>query len=70
MSHIEVYIHFVWSTKNREKLLPTKQIRKTVWNHIKENGREKGIYILIPLMAIQITATVWSPWEMIKQFEK
>ena len=45
MSHIEVYIHFVWSTKNREKLLPTKQIRKTVWNHIKENGREKGIYI-------------------------
>ena len=45
MSHIEVYIHFVWNTKNREKLLPTKQIRKTVWNHIKENGREKGIYI-------------------------
>jgi len=45
MSYIEVYIHFVWSTKNRKNLLPTLEIRKKVWNHIKENAQKKGIYI-------------------------
>lgn len=45
MSYIEVYIHFVWATKYREKLLPTKQIRKALWDHIKENAIKKGIFI-------------------------
>ncbi len=45
MSFIEIYIHFVWATKNREKLLPTKQIRERVWEHIKENAQKKGIFI-------------------------
>lgn len=45
MPFVKVYIHFVWSTKNRYPFLATKDIRIKVWNHIKENAKEKGIYI-------------------------
>lgn len=45
MPFIKVYIHFVWSTKNRLPLLTTKEIRQKVWNHIKENAKEKKIHI-------------------------
>ena len=45
MPFVKVYIHFVWSTKNREPLLATKEIREQVWRHIQEYAKEKGIYI-------------------------
>ena len=45
MSFVKVYIHFVWSTKNRKPFLHTRDIRFRVWNHIYENGKEKGIFI-------------------------
>lgn len=45
MPFVKVYIHFVWSTKNREQFLATKEIRQKVWQHIKENAKEKGIFI-------------------------
>jgi putative transposase len=45
MPFIIVYIHFVWSTKNREPFLETKEIRDKVWFHIKDNAQKKGIYI-------------------------
>ena len=45
MPFIKVYIHFVWSTKNRVPLLNSKEIRLKVWNHIKENAHKKGIFI-------------------------
>ncbi|MDQ2721328.1 MAG: IS200/IS605 family transposase [Bacteroidota bacterium] len=45
MPFVKVYIHFVWSTKNREPFLSTKEIRKKVWLHIRENARLKGIFI-------------------------
>jgi REP element-mobilizing transposase RayT len=45
MSFIKVYIHFVWSTKNWEPILKTKELRKKVWQHIRENAIEKGIFI-------------------------
>ena len=45
MPYIKVYIHFVWSTKNRVPFLKTKEVRQKVWTHIKENARKKGIYI-------------------------
>ena len=45
MSFIKVYIHFVWSTKNREPFLDTKDIRLKVWNHIKENAKTKNIFV-------------------------
>ena len=45
MSFIKVYIHFVWSTKNWEPILKTKELRKRVWHHIRDNAVEKGIFI-------------------------
>ena len=45
MAYIKVYIHFVWSTKNREPFLKTKELRQKVWQHIKENAKEKGIFV-------------------------
>jgi REP element-mobilizing transposase RayT len=45
MPFVKVYIHFVWSTKNRVHYLETKELRHKVWTHIKENAKEKGIFI-------------------------
>lgn len=45
MPYIKTYIHFVWSTKNRIPFLDTKELRQKVWHHIKENAKEKGIFV-------------------------
>ena len=45
MPYIKTYIHFVWSTKNRFPFLDSKELRQKVWHHIKENAKEKGIFI-------------------------
>jgi putative transposase len=45
MPFVKVYIHFVWSTKNRVPYLDTKELRLKVWNHIRENAQIKGIFI-------------------------
>ncbi len=45
MPYVKVYIHFVWSTKNRERFLSNKEIRTRVWKHIKDNSITKDIYI-------------------------
>ncbi len=45
MSFIKIYIHFVFSTKNRYPYLNTLALRIKVWKHIKENASEKGIFI-------------------------
>ena len=45
MSFVKIYIHCVWSTKNRYPFLNTKELRTTVWHHIRENAKEKGIFI-------------------------
>lgn len=45
MPFVKVYIHFVWSTKNRMPFLATREMRQKVWNHIRENARKKGIFI-------------------------
>ena len=45
MPFVKVYIHFVWSTKNREPYLNSFELRKKMWQHIRENAKEKGIFI-------------------------
>ena len=45
MPFIKAYIHFVWSTKNREPFLDSKELRIRVWNHIRENAIKKAIFI-------------------------
>ncbi len=44
MSIIKIWVHCVWTTKNRIPLLKNK-IRSQVIFHIRENSIEKGIYI-------------------------
>src|SRR5262245_8858839 len=44
MPHVKVWVHFVWTTKNREPLL-TDSLRQKVFQHIRENARNNGIFI-------------------------
>jgi putative transposase len=44
MSYIKVWLHFVWSTKDRKPFL-SDDIRQKVFQHIRENAKEKGIFI-------------------------
>lgn len=44
MSYIRMWMHLVFSTKNREPLLP-KEIRYKIQDHIIENCKEKSIYL-------------------------
>ena len=45
MSWVRVYIHLVFSTKNREPFLHSKELRKQVFQHIKKNADEKEIWL-------------------------
>ena len=45
MPFLKVYIHFVWSTKNRVPHLNSPELRQKVWQHITENARKKGVYV-------------------------
>ncbi len=44
MPWIKVWLHFVWSTKDRFPYL-TDAVRAQVFEHIMSNAREKGIFI-------------------------
>ncbi len=44
MSYIRIWVHFVWATKGRSKIL-TKDFRPILFNHILENAKQKDIYI-------------------------
>ena len=44
MPWIKVWLHFVWSTKDRFPYLHD-EIRTTVFDHIRQNAKKKGIYI-------------------------
>lgn len=45
MAFIKIYIHLVFSTKNRIPYLLTPELRVKVWKHIKSNASEKGIFL-------------------------
>lgn len=44
MSYLKVWIHIVFSTKNREPLI-TSNVRDIIISHIKENCKRKGIFL-------------------------
>jgi len=44
MSWVRIWIHLVFSTKKREPFLH-KEIRKQVFEHIKQNAAIKGIWL-------------------------
>ncbi len=43
MSWVSVYIHMVFSTKNRAPFLHSAALRKEVFQHMKQNAKEKDI---------------------------
>ncbi len=45
MPFIKVYVHFVWSTRHREPFLDSRELRKEVWRHMKENAGVKDVFI-------------------------
>jgi len=45
MPFVKVYIHFVWSTKNRFPFLDTPELREKIWKHMKVNAKSKSIFI-------------------------
>ena len=44
MPYIRVWIHYVWSTKNRQPILP-EPFRSQLFDHIKQNALLKNIYL-------------------------
>jgi REP element-mobilizing transposase RayT len=44
MPFIKIWIHIIWSTKNRERII-TKELKPALLNHIRENGKTKNIFI-------------------------
>ncbi|HNY01860.1 MAG TPA: IS200/IS605 family transposase [Bacteroidales bacterium] len=44
MGYIKIWVHLVWTTKNRKPLL-NDSIRGIIFDHIRKNAMEKGIYL-------------------------
>ncbi len=44
MPYVRVWIHLIWSTKNREPLM-FKPLRTMLFTHIQENAQKKEIYL-------------------------
>ncbi|HKB85169.1 MAG TPA: IS200/IS605 family transposase [Ignavibacteriaceae bacterium] len=44
MPYIRIWIHLIWSTKNRERMI-TEGIKAKLLNHIRENAELKKIYL-------------------------
>jgi putative transposase len=45
MPFVKVYIHLVWSTKNRVQFLDSFELREKVWRHIRDNAKKKGLFV-------------------------
>ena len=45
MSWVKIYVHVVFSSKNREPYLNSIDLRKKVFKHIKQNAGEKDIWL-------------------------
>jgi len=44
MPYVRIWVHLVWTTHNREPYL-SKDIRRKLFVHTKENAKAKGIYL-------------------------
>ena len=43
-SYVKIWIHFIWATKYRQNLID-EELKYKLYNHIRANAKEKGIYI-------------------------
>lgn len=44
MPYVRIWIHLIWSTKNRKPIL-NDELREKVFSHMKENAQKKEIYL-------------------------
>lgn len=44
MGFVKIWVHLVWTTRNRKPLL-TRDIRSEILAHIRKNAEKEGIYI-------------------------
>lgn len=44
MPYLNIYLHIIWSTKNRNRTI-SKELKPLLLDHIKSNAKEKGIFI-------------------------
>ena len=44
MPFVRIWVHLIWSTKNREKII-SKQLKPLLLSHILDNAKHKKIYI-------------------------
>ncbi len=44
MAHVKIWVHSVWGTKNHKRVL-TREFRQKLFTHIREHGKEKGVYV-------------------------
>lgn len=45
ITFVEVYIHFVWTTRNEEHYLASSLFRHKVQEHIRQNAKDKGLIV-------------------------
>ncbi len=45
MSWVRIWIHLVFSTKERQPLLTPKELREKIFQHTKENAKSKDIWL-------------------------
>ncbi|MBL1214089.1 MAG: IS200/IS605 family transposase [Ignavibacteriae bacterium] len=46
-SYTKIWLHLIWGTKNREKILLDKSFRKEISKHITENAQKKNIFMKV-----------------------
>ena len=44
MPYIRIWLHIIWTTKNRKRII-TKEIKYKLLNHIRENAKAKNIFL-------------------------
>jgi putative transposase len=44
MPFVKVWIHLIWSTKDRKKII-SKELKYELYDHIRENAQKKNIYL-------------------------
>ena len=46
-SYTKIWLHLIWATNNREKLLPDKELRKELSQYYYDYSAEHGIYMKV-----------------------
>ena len=45
MSVVKIWVHFVWSTKERQPFLMNPDVRRSLFEHVVENAKQKDLHL-------------------------